>query len=612
MPGRTAMFVSQPKTPQEFTHLKRSTSHLHLLGLGLAVILLAAVALFSYVSWQISFDSADAIRRVNSSRVDFRALLNDLQWAESNQRGYLLTGEPAALDDYRTAITRIQKRFPSVEQLKRDFPHERLQIDGLRTAIEARLALLEAGVERRKRRPLSPQVDDVDSGRAVMKEIRDLEAEIGRHQQRVIQARRNRIREYARLSQFVTAAACIGILAIVLVSTRRISRLLSDRTRLNQELQYSLEEFLHLANCVPQIVCRFDEAGALNYSNKRWNTVAGGGSTSTAAWHHTLLHPEDRDEFRHRWQEALRSQSSFQTECRLRDVSSGEYHWFLFQASPAYDRHSTHWAWYATFTDIGHQKETERSLQSANEELSQFAYVAAHDLQEPLRNVSLTLGLFRGEYGEQLDGKATELIKEASDDTRRMLAMIKDLLAYSRSLETADGAEPFTDTNETVRQVLMNLGGTIREVDAQLVIETLPPLRVPRPALTHLFQNLIANSLKYRKAGVRPYVSVSASLDGEKCVFSVRDNGIGFDAAYAKRIFGLFKRLHRRDEYPGTGVGLAICTRIVTHFGGHIWAESNPGDGATFYFTLPIARNAEVDGPRTLVTSAVAAAESST
>jgi light-regulated signal transduction histidine kinase (bacteriophytochrome) len=243
--------------------------------------------------------------------------------------------------------------------------------------------------------------------------------------------------------------------------------------------------------------------------------------------------------------------------------------------------------WFGTFTDINQQKIAERTLHRANDELRQFAYAAAHDMQEPLRNIVLRLSLFRREQENRFDLAGSERVNQSIVDAQRMHTMVKDLLAFSSALDSAEEIEGVADATDSLREALANLGTNILENRAEVRFDALPSVRVQPFHLTQLFQNLIGNALKYRKPDVPPLVQISAEPADHEWVFSVVDNGIGFNPAYAERIFGLFKRLHHHDEYPGTGIGLAICARIVAHYGGRIWAEGEEHKGATFRFTLP-------------------------
>ncbi len=224
-------------------------------------------------------------------------------------------------------------------------------------------------------------------------------------------------------------------------------------------------------------------------------------------------------------------------------------------------------------------------LARSNRELEQFAYVASHDLQEPLRMVSSYVELLGRRYSGKLDERADKYIYFAVDGATRMQRLITDLLAYSR-VGTQGGDLAPTDTAPVVEEALSNLEVALANSDARVVYPDLPRVTADSSQLVQLFQNLIGNALKF-KGEQRPQVEVRAERDGSYWLFSVRDNGVGFDQKYADRVFGVFKRLHRNSEIAGTGIGLAICQRIIDRHGGRIWAESKPGSGATFYFTLP-------------------------
>lgn len=245
------------------------------------------------------------------------------------------------------------------------------------------------------------------------------------------------------------------------------------------------------------------------------------------------------------------------------------------------------------FEDISVRKQSElelhqavRELARSNEELQQFAYVASHDLQEPLRMVASYLQLIERRYKDRLDADANEFIHFAVDGATRMQSLINDLLAYSR-VGTRPKAFVPIDLNEIVRQAKHHLEVTIREQGAEVNTAPLPTVMGEMNQLVQLFQNLIGNAIKFHSAQP-PRVQINAEQVGLEWQISVKDNGIGFDPQFAERIFVIFQRLFTRTEYPGTGIGLAICKRIVERHGGRIWAESQAGNGATFFFTFPV------------------------
>ena len=225
-----------------------------------------------------------------------------------------------------------------------------------------------------------------------------------------------------------------------------------------------------------------------------------------------------------------------------------------------------------------------QELARSNQELEQFAYVASHDLQEPLRVAAGYVQLLAQEYQSKLSAEADEYIGYVVEGVKRMQQLIADLLRYSR---VGSRGQPFadTDTEAVLARAVANLQTAVQENDALLTHDPLPTVRGDATQLMQLFQNLVGNGLKFR-SDRRPQIHVSARRVGGQWEFSVRDNGIGIAPEYWEQIFIIFQRLHTRKKYPGTGIGLALCKKIVERHGGRIWLDSRPGEGTTFYFTI--------------------------
>jgi signal transduction histidine kinase len=231
------------------------------------------------------------------------------------------------------------------------------------------------------------------------------------------------------------------------------------------------------------------------------------------------------------------------------------------------------------------------ALARSNSELQQFAYVASHDLQEPLRTISSYVQLLARRYKSQLDGDANEFIGFAVEGTKRMQNLINDLLSLSRVGTRGLELAPI-DCGEVLKESLANLQAALTESGAEVTYDSLPTVMADKPQLAQLFQNLVGNALKFH-SGNAPKIHISCQPNGKECTIAVKDNGIGIDPRHAERIFQVFQRLHDREKYAGTGIGLAICKKIVERHGGHIWVESQPGEGATFLFNLAKAEGAE-------------------
>jgi light-regulated signal transduction histidine kinase (bacteriophytochrome) len=241
--------------------------------------------------------------------------------------------------------------------------------------------------------------------------------------------------------------------------------------------------------------------------------------------------------------------------------------------------------------DITPQKEIEKQLAEkaeglarSNKELQQFAYVASHDLKEPLRMVTTYVQLLDHRYGVELDEEAREYIGFAVEGSRRMYALVEDLLTYSR---VEKSVLPFTavDMEQVMVTTLKDLREAVETSGATITMDHLPQIQADLQQMVQLMENLVGNAVKFH-GSEPPVVHVSASMNGKEWVFSVKDNGIGIGMQYSDKVFHMFQRLHPREMFPGTGIGLAICKKVVERHGGRIWFESMPGEGTTFFFTL--------------------------
>lgn len=284
----------------------------------------------------------------------------------------------------------------------------------------------------------------------------------------------------------------------------------------------------------------------------------------------------------------------FEHRFRRRD---GQYRWLAWSTNLD-DEHDL---LYCAVSDVTEHREQAEvvvkllaELERSNTDLAQFAYVASHDLAEPLRMVSSYVQLLADRYSGQLDADADEFIAFAVDGATRMKSLIDDLLAYSRSGVTSLIRRP-VDCGVLVRAAVADLDVVIAESGASVVVDDLPTVTGDPGQLAQVFQNLLSNALKFVPDDRSPDVTVSAERAGSAWCFTVEDNGIGIEEVHRVRIFMMFKRLHGRAEYPGTGIGLALCQKIVSRFGGRIWLEDGAGGGSAFRFTVPDAEFSEAN-----------------
>lgn len=350
--------------------------------------------------------------------------------------------------------------------------------------------------------------------------------------------------------------------------------------------------FRQLADHAPVLIWIAGTDAGCHFFNKPWLEFTGRTMDQEVGTGWTEgLHPDDLQRCLAIYLASFEGRQKFCTEYRLRRYD-GQWRWILDDGRPMYSMSGEFEGFIGSCVDITDRRDSEEGLRRANtalrrsnEDLRQFAYAASHDLQEPLRMVSLYSQLLAKRYKGRLDADADQFIDFTTGGAIRMQALVDDLLAFTEVTANPAQIEAPVAGGAVLKSTLANMRMALE--DATVTHGELPAVAVHAQHLTQLFQNLIGNAMKY-KGEEAPAIHISARRDGGWWVFSVKDNGIGIDPRYHQRIFGIFKRLHGQ-EYPGTGIGLAICSRIVERYGGRIWVDSELGKGTEFLFTLPAA-----------------------
>jgi len=360
---------------------------------------------------------------------------------------------------------------------------------------------------------------------------------------------------------------------------------LRQREEALRDAETARERFRFMAESMPQKIFTATPQGDIDYFNRQWMEFTGLTFEQIKDWGWTqFVHPDDVEENVRLWRHSLATGEPFVFQHRFRRAD-GAYRWHLTRANAMRDAAGAISMWIGSNTDIHEQKEKEEELRRANEDLQQFAYSSSHDLQEPIRNVAVYSEVVAKRYHQLLDAEGQQYLGFVTEGARRLATLINDLLAYTRT-GVVEGDLTVVDSEAALRNALSSVAEAVRESGATVTHNGLPAVYMGEAHLELVFQNLIGNALKYRKADP-PQINISADRQGAAWRFSVHDNGIGIDPQYKEKIFGVFKRLHHNRKYSGTGIGLAICQRVVERYGGRIWVESAPGEGSTFHFTVP-------------------------
>jgi PAS domain S-box-containing protein len=572
-----------------------------------ALLILLAVTILSYQDWSAFQRSASQVQQSRALLQQVEDTMSSVRDAESGQRGFLLTGDPEYLGEYNAALAALPAELTTLRASVADEAALRTRVETLSNLVSEKVDELKETVDLRQNQGLQAALNVVKTnrGKNTMDDIR----KVGMGLQNEVYSglvRGIRERQQQGSTTRLTTALGAGILFVfLLLATFDIGRATAERDQLIVDLEAAngrttaSRDLLHTTlTSIGDAVVATDDAGRVTFMNgvaeqlTGWTEAQAQGRQLQDVL--TLINEETRLTVDNPADRALREGVIVGLANHTVLISrAGVERPIDDSAAPIRNAQGKTIGVVLVFRDVTGRRQSEeqlrrlnRDLRRTNQDLQQFSYAASHDLKEPLRTVTNYLQLIRNRYsGKVLDQEAAQLFNVAVAGAQRMHALVEALLEYSRSGEVGEAPLESVPVDKVVKDAVANLQSSISETCAEVVLGPLPAVRANPLHLTQVFENLISNALKYRSEQP-PRISVTAAEAGPDIVLSVEDNGIGIPKEYQAQIFGIFKRLHG-DEYPGTGIGLATCKKIVDRHGGTIWVESEPGKGSRFSFTLP-------------------------
>lgn len=571
---------------------------------GLAALPLLVMGWFSYQTPRQYIRLTDSCRRSQQIIERLTTCLSDVKDLETGQRGYLLTRKSAYLAPFLGAKGSIDRQLQDLKRLTAENGTSQPRLAKLESLVHLKLAELQRTIDLRRNDPKhgfdeAINVVQSDEGKQLMDEIRSVIADMQRDEEGRRDQRLSEAETASRRLVWVASIVSPATVVLMGLSVLLILRDLSARARAEADVRRQRAVLETVLNAMGEGVVVADVQGRLQVFNPTARSLLGAGTQDAPPdeWssHFGLLLPDaitpfPKDDLP--LVRALRGESCDNVEIAVPQGNPAAPRLINVTGRPISDNVGQFHGGVIVMHDITEQKRAQAALTAhaemlkrSNRELEQFAYVASHDLKEPLRMVASYTTLLGEEFTGKLGAEADKYIGYAVDGAKRMQALIDDLLSFSRIGRTGRRLQP-VDLQKLAETVLVNLEGSIQTHGALVEFDHLPTVSGNPTLLVQLLQNLVANAIKFH-GDAAPVVRVTHRRQGGEWLFRVQDNGIGIAPEYRERVFELFQRLHSRGHYEGTGIGLAICRKVVEQHGGRIWVESEGGPGTTFYFTLP-------------------------
>ena len=588
-----------------------SIRHKVVLGFGVVLVIFAVVAVMMWRSTHGFLSTAELAARSREVLETGERALRRLMELESERRGFLITGDDAQLENSVRTEAALMEDLQLLERLAEDAPTQQARLAQIKPLILRSIALQHAEIEARRTEGVeaAARLFATARGKEASDEVRSLMIQLADEERRLLEDRSERTR---RIGDWTSAGILLGgglTLVVLFAAGAMIFRDIAARRRAEEALADQHNLLSSIIDTMPDLLFVKDVKGRYimdNKAHREYLRLRDGESIEGKSvfdfFPRELAARYDNDD-----------QTVLETGVPVRNReepglagAAGEA-WFLTTKVPLIEAGGRILGLVCVSADITERKNAEErlkrfatQLEQSNAELQNFASVASHDLQEPLRKIQAFGDRLRAKCLDQLGENGREYLERMQNAASRMQTLIQDLLKLSRITSRAQAFVP-CDLQQLVSDVLTDLEVAIEESGARIEVGTLPVIEGDPVQLRQLFQNLIANAMKFHKPDVPPEVMISAKVliatehlipgaaPGEEvCQIQVQDNGIGFDEQFVERIFVVFQRLHSRTEFAGTGIGLAICRKITDRHGGAILAKSSEGEGATFVITLPV------------------------
>ena len=561
------------------------------------VILIGLLSFWSSESRRAASGELKVSREVGDTTNDLLSMLKD---AETGQRGYVLTGKDTYLEPYKTATAVIPGLLSQLRSAAAELPVQRERVEALQPVVAAKLQELAGNIELRRSQGQAAAVGAIDSGRgeALMDDIRARCGEIrDLADRRATEFSAIADRNSALLS-FVSIAGSLVLLCIIALSAVTIFRSLAHREELYHRAVASAEFLRVTLTSIGDAVIATDAAGRITLINPVARQLTGWTEQEALGTSITEVFQVVNETTR------VAVENPVEKAIAQGDITGLANHAILISrngqdipiddsGAPIRGPEGDIQGGVLVFRDISARRETELQLKESNEQLKEFVAAAAHDLRSPLNSVSTMAQLIALRLQDQIGGEGRDLLGYIIKSTQRMLHLLEDLLAYAQASHFEPAQANRVSMDRALETALENLRAEIESTNATVTADALPEVAAHEAHLVQLFQNLVGNALKYR-SDAAPRVRISCTKCKGEWVVEVSDNGIGIEPQYEKQIFKPFKRLHGEDR-PGSGIGLATCQKIVSGYGGRIWLESEPGNGSTFFFSLPAAGSTEAE-----------------